>query len=319
MPPRAVNTGGVAITDWTVTAMTNSTALLLESPERLDEIRIHIGSFLAAQQSPETVKAYRHDLKVWVTWCATHDVHPYDDIRRTHVELYMRELEQRDLANATRSRKLAALSSWFWWMVDEGIIEANPAHRVKRPRRHHGPKPSLSRSQAADYMDAAEARGPDTGALIHLMLLQGMRVGTVVRIDVQGVTNDRYQPAVTVISKGDKMITHPLVPRAMEQVELCIDGRTRGPLLRNDHGNRMTYSNARYRVRRLCEQAGMRKVSPHALRRTFARLADAEGTPLHAIQQAMNHSDPKTTVGYLEGNLSTYEHPSFNVMTVTAR
>jgi hypothetical protein len=52
------------------------------------------GAFVASFRSPDTRKAYQRDLSCWFTSCATHDLHPYHGIRRTHVEVYVRQLEQ---------------------------------------------------------------------------------------------------------------------------------------------------------------------------------------------------------------------------------
>lgn len=43
-----------------------------------------------------------------------------------------------------------------------------------------------------------------------------------------------------------------------------------------------------------------RKVSPHALRRTFITAALEEGAPLHVVQRYVGHDDPRTTMGYAD-------------------
>jgi len=44
-----------------------------------------------------------------IAFCATHHLHPYDGVRRTHVEVYLRQLEQQAplLANATLRRRVS--------------------------------------------------------------------------------------------------------------------------------------------------------------------------------------------------------------------
>jgi hypothetical protein len=52
-------------------------------------------------------------LALLVRLCATHDLHPYKGVRRTHVELYLRELETQlpQPSNATLYRRVSTLSS----------------------------------------------------------------------------------------------------------------------------------------------------------------------------------------------------------------
>lgn len=68
-----------------------------------------------------TRRSYQRDWHCWFGFCVTHDLHPYRDTRRTHVELYLRELEHQlpRPSNATRYRRISTLSSWFAWLEDE--------------------------------------------------------------------------------------------------------------------------------------------------------------------------------------------------------
>lgn len=60
-------------------------------------------AFLAGFRSSDTRKGYRRDLTCWLQYCATQGIHPYTGVRRTHVEVYLRQLEQPvpALANST--------------------------------------------------------------------------------------------------------------------------------------------------------------------------------------------------------------------------
>ena len=107
------------------------------------------GAFLAGFRSADTRKGYRRDLSCWLEFCAAHQLHPYVGVRRTHVEVYLRQLEQQmpALANSTLRRRISTLSSWFTWLEDEEINVGNPAARVNRPRRHSRPQPLPTCSQ----------------------------------------------------------------------------------------------------------------------------------------------------------------------------
>jgi site-specific recombinase XerD len=97
-------------------------------------------------------------LDCWFAFCTAHRFHPYRDLRRTHVEVYLRELEAQEPApaNATLYRRIATLSSWFRWLEDEDLTVGNPAARVRRPQRHSRPQPWLTRNELTDLLAAAE-------------------------------------------------------------------------------------------------------------------------------------------------------------------
>jgi len=113
----------------------------------------------------ETRRAYRTDLRHWLAFCAAHGLHPFRGLRRTHIELYLRDLEAEDPppASATRYRRIATLSSWLRWLEDEDLNVGNPAARVRRPQRHPRPQPWLDRNQLTDLLAAAEGELPVRG------------------------------------------------------------------------------------------------------------------------------------------------------------
>ena len=120
-------------------------------------------AFLASFRSPDTRKGYRRDLQCWLEFCAAQRLHPYVGVRRTHVEVYLRQLEQQlpPLANSTLRRRISTLSSWFTWLEDEGSASGTPLHefvaRDGMPRPQPWPA-AVARSQRA-HRPARRLRG----------------------------------------------------------------------------------------------------------------------------------------------------------------
>ena len=173
------------------------------------------GAFIASFKSPETRRAYQRDLHCWFAFCAIHGLNPFVAVRRTHIELYLRQLEQADPppANATLYRRVATLSSWFTWLDDEEVNVGNAAARVRRPRRHPAPQPWCNRNELTDLLAAAEDEGGHPYALVCLLALNGLRVSEACAADVTAVGGARYQPTLFVIGKGDKPAEVVLNPR----------------------------------------------------------------------------------------------------------
>jgi hypothetical protein len=85
---------------------------------------------------------------------------PLQQTRRTHLELYVRQLEQQlpRLSNATLYRRISTLSSWFTWLEDEELTRRQSRRRVRRPSRHPRPQPWLERNELADLLTTARTR-----------------------------------------------------------------------------------------------------------------------------------------------------------------
>jgi site-specific recombinase XerD len=157
--------------------MNEQATLVVQSDDvNLGEATQWAEAFLAGFKSTQTRKAYRRDLDCWFAFCTTHHLHPFRGVRRTHLELYLRELEIQDLplAPGTLYRRVATLSSWFRWLEDEDVTVGNPAARIRRPQRHARPQPWLNRNELTDLLAAGEDEGGDriTRKLTHHTIAQ---------------------------------------------------------------------------------------------------------------------------------------------------
>jgi len=304
--------------------MTTSTLLTTTLPDdkAWREALQAAAAFLAGFRSADTRKGYRRDLTCWLQFCAAQRLHPYVGVRRTHVEVYLRQLEQQvpALANSTLRRRISTLSSWFTWLEDEEINVGNPAARVRRPRRHSRPQPWLDRNELTDLLATAEAEGGHPYALICLLGLNGLRVSEACSPDVRDLGGARYQPTLRIVGKGDRLAEVPLNPRTHEAIDRALAGRTDGPLLLNQWGNRMQRHNAAAIVTRLARRIGIeRRVTPHALRRSYITIGLLQGVPLREMQRAARHTRADTTVASDQSDQSFHRDPTFVLMTATAR
>ena len=286
------------------------------------EARQWAGAFLAGYASAQTRRSYRRDLDCWFAFCAAHQLHPFTGLRRTHLEVYLRELESQACppSAGTLYRRISTLSSWFRWLEDEDVIVGNPAARVRRPHRYPRPQPWLNRNELTDLLAAGEDEGGDAYALVCLLGLNGLRVSEACNAAVTDLGGSRYQPTLRILGKGDKPAEVVLNPRTQQAVGQAYDGRTTGPLLRNRWRRPMQPHNAAAILRRLTASAGVTvRVTPHALRRSYITIGLLQGVPLRDMQRAARHTKADTTVGYDQSERSFHKDPTFVLMAATAR
>lgn len=77
-----------------------------------------------------TTSAYRTDPHCFWSWCADQELAPLP-ARRSHLELYLRDLQDKGYAAATVSRRLSTVAGLFRYAV---IDEATPRWRSPDPR-----------------------------------------------------------------------------------------------------------------------------------------------------------------------------------------
>jgi len=109
---------------------TTTTAGLV--PGYLDVTRLAVRSFLARYREP-TLTAYTQDLKAFLGWCQTYDRKALR-VSRGELELCVRHLEGRGYAAATVARRFGTVATFYKYAVIDGVITANPAAAVSRPK-----------------------------------------------------------------------------------------------------------------------------------------------------------------------------------------
>ena len=87
---------------------------------------------LARYRQPR-LTAYRTDLRCYLSWCGSVGVDPLG-VTRAQLEMYVRHLEARGYAAATSSRRFTTVAVFLKYAVIDGLIPANPADAVTRPK-----------------------------------------------------------------------------------------------------------------------------------------------------------------------------------------
>ena len=273
-------------------------------------------AFLAGY-SEATRKAYARDLRHWGRFLGSLGV-PVLDAHRVHVDAYAREAEATGVAPATLARRLSALSGFYAYALDEGMVERSPVARVSRPRvSDESPRFGLDRDEVRRFLAAAEGN-PRDHALACLLALNGLRVSEALAADVADLGQERGHRTLRIKRKGGKLAVCPLAPRTAAAVD-TLAGERDGPIFATRTGRRMDRHAAWKVVRRLAAAAGIDKpVSPHSARHGFVTNALDAGVPLHTVQDAAGHADPRTTQRYNRSRHSLDAHATYAVAAYVA-
>jgi len=331
-------------------------------PALVAEYTEWIGQHVALRRrspSPETVRGYAGEARQFMGWLATQGLALRDttpEVMRQYVEFItgtghgVEETGSRkprdaqgQYSPATVQRKLAGLRTFFKFTAARGLTVGHPladgealrtpednAHAVEHIK-------ALTQPQAVSLLRAlnvaaARATSPDKQnaavrdkAMISLMMLQGLRVIEVQRLDVSDYTPNVWggQGTLKVHGKGDKHRTVVLRPEMQQVLDAWLkrrmlyhpedpalfvslhapQGRTSGARLQ-----RLTRRAIRERVDHYLESAGLKAdgVSCHALRHTYATeivaAARRGGTEVdrEGLARSMGHSDISIAEVYID-------------------
>jgi integrase/recombinase XerD len=275
----------------------------LAVPTGLGRAELAAWSFLT-RYTGATRKLYATHLRIFFLWCALYELDPLVDVRRVHVDLFIRYLDtERGNKPATISNRLAAVKGFYRLAVIDGVIEQNPAEHVMVPKTQRDPSRffGLDRRELGAFLAAAETISSRHHALAHLLGLLGLRVSEACRVRIEDFTEtERGHRILRLMGKGNKPAVVPLPQRVLQALEAARDGRTTGPLLlRNVDGEQLDRHTAACMVATIARRADIQKnVTPHTLRRSVITNALDAGVSLRDAQIMARHADPRTTTLY---------------------
>ena len=263
---------------------------------------------------PNTIAAYRNDLNQLAGFIEGEaakrgSIPPWASFDRQSMLSYLLDLRQRNYAATTIARKVAAVRSFFKFMVAEGLIKANPIQDVRSPKIGRSlPKP-ISFSQVRRLIEQpGKLSTPEAKrdrAMLELLYASGMRVSELVSLNLGDV--DLEGGYVRCLGKGNKERVIPIYEQAVLAVKGYIE-ETRPQVVHNDgekalflnlRGERLTRQGFWQKLKGYAKSANLEsEVTPHTLRHSFATHMLSGGADLRSVQELLGHANISTTQVY---------------------
>lgn len=268
-----------------------------------------VAGFLAACRSANTRSAYQADLGHIAAWCREGGSLDLLTIDAADVARYRTACELAGAGSATVSRRLSAVASFGAFAAANGAdpaLEAQP-HIARPVVVSESTAEVLSDTDAEALLAAADRLSRRSGVVIRLLMLDGLKVGQVIRADVSDVKG--RPPRVTLDVRDRKMRTIALHPETGVWARRYLGRRREGPLILSERRGRSPERLSRFGIDYLVKQAahgaGLHQtVSGNTLRRRYVMAAHADGDDLDDIRDNAGHADRRTTRRYLAARVS---------------
>jgi len=264
-----------------------------------------------ANRSPNTVRAYSHDIRRLAGFLAAagHSLR-MEDLRREDLRAYQRHLAGELKSPASRARALVAIRSWLRWLAREELVAKDLSNGITLPKlTERLPKPiepeELSRLLAA--LPRETMRDKRDRALVHFLISTGCRISEALNLDRTDVPRQGNRLIVT--GKGSKQRPVFLTGDAKEAIDDYLQGRTDTSMalfvnydrsVADDRYRRLTPAGARHVVTQLRGKLGAWSFkSPHVARHTTATtLLEVTGGDVRLVQEVLGHANLNTLQGY---------------------
>jgi len=272
--------------------------------------------YLAVEKgfSANTIAAYRNDLHQLASFIEAEaakrgTIPPWVAFDRQAMMSYLLELKGRGYAAATVARKVAAVKSFFGFMVAEGMMKENPTEGVASSKVGKSlPKP-ISISQVHKLLEQPAKSGTSEAkrdtAMLEMLYATGMRVSELISLDLADLDTDGGY--VRCFGKGHKERLIPVHDRAVKAVKDYLDevrprlvrGGEEKAVFLNRRGERLTRQGVWQILKGYAKSAELGSdITPHTLRHSFATHMLGGGADLRSVQELLGHANISTTQVY---------------------
>lgn len=255
--------------------------------------------------SSHTLLAYRCDLEQLALFIIREkgEDAAAQDVDHLLLRRYMAQLGK-SVRKSSIGRKLAAIRTFFRYLIRRGIITRNPAELIATPKKENRLPFHLNIDQVTTLVESPqedEKHALRDRAILELLYSSGLRVSELTCLDIGDL--DLSGGMVRVMGKGGKERIVPVGSRAIQAIQdsLAMRGELAGsgPLFLNTRGDRINRrSVARIVDAHVLRIAAFKRISPHILRHTFATHMLEGGADLRAIQELLGHASLSTTQKY---------------------
>jgi integrase/recombinase XerD len=273
-------------------------------------VTLAVAGFLDSCRSENTRAAYRADLDHLAVWCQGHGTINLLTIEAADVAHYRTACEVAGASPATVARRLSAIASFSAYAASHGaepalLPDAEIARPTVEPESTAG---LLTDADAEALLAAADRIGRRSAVLIRLLMLDGCKVGEVIRADASDVRG--RSPRLTLNLHDRRSRTLHLHVQTAFAVRKYLGRRREGPLLlserRGREPERLTRFGVDFLVKQVAQAAELREtVSGNTLRRRYVTAAHAAGTDLDVIRDNAGHAERRTTRRYLRSGTTT--------------
>jgi integrase/recombinase XerC len=269
--------------------------------------------------SAHTLRNYASDLEQFIDHLAPPDptsgqrnFPDIKDIDHLTIREWLAALHKDQKKKSSIARKLAALRTFFQFLVREGLLEGNPAKLVATPRQEKKLPKHLSIEEAVRFIESPDSEtdlGKRDRAMLELMYATGVRVAELTTLNLGDI--DFRNQLIRVTGKRRKQRIVPFGEPAGVAIKEYLTVREKflfnAPISkREDDAVFLNYQGTRITTRsvgRMVEKyikicAGMHSISPHALRHSFATHLLDSGADLRDIQELLGHARLSTTQVY---------------------
>ncbi|MBU0701285.1 site-specific tyrosine recombinase XerD [bacterium] len=277
--------------------------------------------------SENTLAAYMEDLLQYVEFLKTMQINSWDEVMRGQIISYIIYMKDLGLKATSISRKIAALKTFFRFLIQEGILKIDPTVDIELPKQEDRLPRFLTISEVEQLLNTPDIDKPlglRDKAMFEFLYATGVRVSEIIAVKTGDINLEIG--FAKVFGKGGKERIVPIGKIATSYIRQYIENvrinmikknkkESTDILFLNWHGEPLTRQGFWKIIKWRARCAGIVKtVSPHIIRHSFATHLIENSADLRSVQEMLGHANIVTTQVYthLDHERLKTEHAKFH-------
>ena len=251
-----------------------------------------------------SLESYKRDLQKLKSWAEKNN---FDLLQLTRKDLreWLIDLAGENLSENSKRRMVSALRGFYKFLMFDNHISKNPAEDLDAPQKGFYLPKFLNQADVENLLavpDVSGEIGLRDKAILELMYACGLRVSEAVDLRISDVELDAG--ILTCTGKGSKTRKIPIGKSAVEWLKSYLVLRRRKEnieiqnLFVTSLGRPMNRQIIFLFIKGYAEKIGLKDVSPHTLRHSFATHLVQNSADIRSVQMMLGHTDISTTQIY---------------------
>lgn len=291
----------------------------------MEELYTKFCSYLKSRKkvSANTLQSYKHDIYQFIVFARSSGVSEVTNIENKIIEKYLKTLKQSKLSDATISRNLSSLRTFFKYLVSTKKITFDPTLGIKT-NKVNKKLPSIMNDEEIEALliqpNTITSKGKRDKAMLEVLYATGMQVSELIALNITDVNLDLGYIITAQNSKKERLV--PLYPLAVKALHDYIEFarpsfyKEEAPsdgLFLNINGQAMTRQGFWKIIKAYTKSANIKKdITPTTLRHSLATHLLKNGADLNTLKDMLGHSTITSTKVYTKllkkEYMSVYEH-----------
>lgn len=259
--------------------------------------------------SKNTVESYKRDISKFILFCEGEELKSISSAKSSFIKKYTQYMLSDGQSEASVSRTIASLRSYFKYLNSQGIVNASPMENITQIHTAKKLPEILTNKEVITLLhqpSGNDFKSSRDRAMLELLYATGIKVSELISLKLSDI-NLNVGILHLKAAKSERII--PIYPDAIKALSAYINAvrvfivsdNENDFLFTNMNGQAMTRQGFWKIIKQYAAQAKIKKdITPHTLRHSFAAHLLENGAQLSDIKEMLGHSDISSTQIYAQ-------------------